>query len=56
MRVDGASCLIGALYPVPFDWPSLYVSGPSFESISAFRYQMSVRFLRVIGALPDAPR
>ena len=30
---------------------ALYVSGPSFESIGSFRYQMSARFLRAIGAL-----
>ena len=30
---------------------ALYVSGPSFESIGNFRYQMSARFLRAIGAL-----
>jgi beta-lactamase class D len=31
---------------------ALYVSGPSFESIGGFRYQMSAQFLRAIGALP----
>ena len=33
---------------------ALYVRGPSFESISASRHQMAARFLRAIGALPDA--
>jgi beta-lactamase class D len=31
---------------------ALYVKGPSFDSIGGFRYQMSARFLRAIGALP----
>lgn len=33
---------------------ALYVRGPSFESINAFRYEMSAQFLRAIGALPEA--
>jgi beta-lactamase class D len=32
---------------------ALYVNGPSFQSIGAFRYRMAARFLRMIGALPQ---
>lgn len=32
---------------------ALYVNGPSFESIGAFRYQMAARFLRALNALPQ---
>jgi beta-lactamase class D len=32
---------------------ALYVNGSSFESIGAFRYQMSARFLRAMSALPQ---
>jgi beta-lactamase class D len=33
---------------------ALYVRGPSYASIESFRGQMSIRFLRAIGALPAA--
>lgn len=33
---------------------ALYVRGPNFGSIQSFRGQMSVMFLRAIGALPEA--
>ena len=33
---------------------SLYVRGPSYNSIQSFRRLMSIRFLRSIGVIPDA--